>query len=199
MTSASALVFASFAKHFEQFGAIRLRRYDDLLGGEIEEYERQNRESANALLEMNEMARAIGEHPDSGLTADEAMELLTNPALATPPKVALLMKYGGPGGLAAVAAVLPAQAEQQTRMLTVVLQSRGSVQNEDGDWLPLDGAWEDNDSRQLPGKIREGILAFIGREASGGKPGNAPAAKAKKASPPAASPPAASPPASTSA
>lgn len=190
MTSASALVFASFAKHFEQFGAIRLRRYDDLLGGEIEEYERQNRESANALLEMNEMARAIGEHPDSGLTADEAMELLTNPALATPPKVALLMKYGGPGGLAAVAAVLPAQAEQQTRMLTVVLQSRGSVQNVDGDWLPLDGAWEDSDSRQLPGKIREGILAFIGREASGGKPGNAPAAKGKKTSPPAASPPA---------
>ena len=190
MTSASALVFASFAKHFEQFGAIRLRRYDDLLGGEIEEYERQNRESANALLEMNEMARAIGEHPDSGLTADEAMELLTNPALATPPKVALLMKFGGPGGLAAVAAVMPAQAEQQTRMLTVVLQSRGSVQNEDGDWLPLDGAWSDSDSRQLPGKTREGILAFIGREASGGKPGNAPAAKGKKTSPPAASPPA---------
>jgi hypothetical protein len=190
MTSASALVFASFVKHFEQFGAIRLRRYDDLLGGEIEEYERQNRESANALLEMNEMARAIGEHPDSGLTADEAMDLLTNPALATPPKVALLMKYGGPGGLAAVAAVMPAQAEQQTRMLTVVLQSRGSVQNEDGDWLPLDGAWSDSDSRQLPGRIREGILAFIGREANGGKQGNAPAAKAKKTSPPAANPPA---------
>ena len=179
MTSASALVFASFAKHFEQFGAIRLRRYDDLLGGEIEEYERQNRESANALLEMNEMARAIGEHPDSGLTADEAMDLLTNPALATPPKVTLLMKYGGPGGLAAVAAVMPAQAEQQTRMLTVVLQSRGSVQNEDGDWLPLDGAWSDSDSRQLPGRIREG-----------GKQGNGPAAKGKKTSPPAASPPA---------
>jgi len=190
MTSASALVFESFAKHFEQFGVIRLRRYDDLLGGEIEEYERQNRESANALLEMNEMARAIGEHPDSGLTADEAMELLTNPALATPPKVALLMKYGGPGGLAAVAAVMPAQAEQQTRMLTVVLQSRGSVQNEDGNWLPLDGAWSDSNSRQLPGKIREGILAFIGREANGGKPGNAPAAKGKRTSSPAANPPA---------
>jgi hypothetical protein len=184
MTSASALVFESFAQHFEQFGAIRLRRYDDLLGGEIEEYERQNRESANALLEMNEMARAIGEHPDSGHTADEAMELLTNPALATPPKVALLMKYGGPGGLAAVAAVMPAQAEQQTRMLTVVLRARGSVQNPDGDWLPL-GRWEDSDSRQLPGRIREGILAFLGREASGGKPGNAPAAKDKEASPPA--------------
>jgi len=190
MTSASALVFESFAKRFEQFGAIRLRRYDDLLGGEIEEYERQNRESANALLEMNEMARAIGEHPDSGLTADEAMELLTNPALATPPKVALLMKYGGPGGLAAVAAVMPAQAEQQTRMLTVVLQSRGSVQNEDGNWLPLDGAWSDSNSRQLPGKTREGILAFIGREANGGKPGNAPAAKGKKTTFPAANPPA---------
>jgi hypothetical protein len=190
MTSASALVFESFAKHFEQFGAIRLRRYDDLLGGEIEEYERQNRESANALLEMNEMARAIGEHPDSGLTADEAMELLSNPAMATPAKVALLMKYGGPGGLAAVAAVMPAQAEQQTRMLTVVLRARGSVQNTDGDWLPLDGGWEDSDSRQLPGRIREGILAFLGREASGGKPGNASAAKGKKASPPAASPPA---------
>jgi hypothetical protein len=190
MTSASALVFASFAKHFEQFGAIRLRRYDDLLGGEIEEYERQNRESANALLEMNEMARAIGEHPDSGLTADEAMDLLTNPGTAPALKVSLMMKFGGPGGIGAVAAVMPAQAEQQTRMITVVLQSRGSVQNEDGDWLPLDGAWENSDSRQLPGKIREGILAFIGREASGGKPGNAPAAKAKKASPPAASPPA---------
>jgi hypothetical protein len=190
MTSASALVFESFAKHFEQFGAIRLRRYDDLLGGEIEEYERQNRESANALLEMNEMARAIGEHPGSGLTADEAMDLLTNPGTAPALKVSLMMKFGGPGGIGAVAAVMPAQAEQQTRMLTVVLQSRGSVQNKDGDWLPLDGGWEDSDSRQLPGKIREGILAFLGREASGGKPGNAPAAKDKKTSPPAASPPA---------
>lgn len=180
MTTARDAVFESFSKQYEQFGAIRLRRYNDLLGGEIEEYERQNRESAQVLLQINEMAKAIGEHPDSGMTADEALALLSAGETDTALKISIVMKWGPPGGFGSVAAVMPAQQELNTRMITLVVNARGTVKVGD-EWLPLEGGWSEEDSRGLPGKIRQAIIEFISTEALGGEKkaaaGKPPAAK----------------------
>lgn len=175
MSSAKETVLEGFSKKFQQFGPIRLRQYDDLLGGEIEEYERQQREQAAALMELNEIARAVGENPDSGLTADQAFELLAGAEASAQVKLSICMRYGPPGGgMASVAAVLPIQASQQTRMITMAINSRGSTQV-DGVWMPLaEENWTDEDSRALPGEIRQKIMDFMASEGRRGKPAGKP-------------------------
>jgi hypothetical protein len=170
--NAKEAVFESFSKKHQQFGPIRLRQYDDLLGGEVEEYERQSRQQAAALMELNEIAKVIGAHPDSGLTADQAFLLLTSEdqeAVKIETKVALCLQFGPPGGMAAVTALVPNAAEQHTRMITMALNSRGSVRL-DEDWRPLaDEAWTDDDSRALPQRLRTQIIDFMAAEGNGGK------------------------------
>lgn len=179
MSSAKESVFESFSKKYQQFGPIRLRQYDDLLGGEVEEYERQTREQAQALMELNEIARAIGANPDSGMSAEEAFELLANNNASPEVKLSICMRYGPPGGgMATVAAVLPIQANQATRMISLAINLRGLTQV-DGEWVPLANQhehWSDEDSRALPSRIRNQIMDFMADEGRGGKP----AGKAKK-------------------
>jgi hypothetical protein len=168
MTSrARETVFGSFLQEYVQFGVIRLRRYNDLLGGEIEEFERQQRESASLMLQVSEMARAIGEHAESGMTADEAFALLSDPEVDPALKVSVAMKWGPPGGFGGVAAMMPAKEEMNTRMLTLVLRSRGTVMVDEV-WQPLETEWSDEDSRALPGRIRTSIIEFLNQESKGG-------------------------------
>jgi hypothetical protein len=168
MTSrARETVFGSFLQEYVQFGVIRLRRFDDLLGGEIEEFERQQRESARLMLQVSEMARAIGEHPESGMNADEAFVLLSSPEADTALKISVAMKWGPPGGFGSVAAMMPAKEEMNTRMITLVLRSRGSVMVDEV-WQSLEDDWSDEDSRALPGRIRTGVIEFLGTESKGG-------------------------------
>jgi hypothetical protein len=166
-TKARDAVFASFEEQFTEFGPIRLRQYNDLLGGEIEEYDRQQRESAQLMLQVSEIARTIGEHPDSGMDADQAFALLSSPQTDAALKISVAMKWGPPGGFGGVAALLPAKEEQHTRMITLAVLSRGSAQV-DGEWLPLREGWSDADSRALPGKLRTAIINFMVQEGKGG-------------------------------
>ena len=178
MSSAKELIFASFKKQYVQFGPIRLRQYSDLLGGEAEEYERQAREQAQLMMEVNEIAVAIGQNEASGMTADEAFALLTRAEVGTDLKIGMIMKYGPPGGAGAMAAVVPAQEQQATRMITLVLNSRGATFVED-DWLSISD-WTDEDSRKLPRRLRNQIIEFMASEGNGGKTeGKHPKAKAK--------------------
>jgi hypothetical protein len=179
--NAKQVVFDSFSKKYQQFGSIRLRQYDDLLGGEVEEYERQQREQAQAMMELNEISRAIGENPDSGLTAEQAFELLANNEASAELKLSICMRFGPPGGgMATVAAVLPIQANQATRMITLALNSRGTVKVDD-EWVALaEQHWNDDDSRALPGKIRNQIMEFMGNESRGGRPAGKSPKKAKE-------------------
>ena len=182
---ARAAVFESFDKQYEQFGPIRMRRYNDLLGGEIEEYDRQQREVATLMLQLSEIARTIGEHPDSGMDADEAFALISNPATDSSLKISIAMKWGPPGGFGSIAALMPAREEQNTRMITLAVRSRGAAMVGE-EWQPLQEEWNEEDSRALPGKIRTAIVNFMGQEGKGGPPAEAGEAGAGK--PPAAPP-----------
>ena len=166
---ARAAVFESFDKQYEQFGPIRMRRYNDLLGGEIEEYDRQQREVATLMLQLSEIARTIGEHPDSGMDADEAFALISNPATDSSLKISIAMKWGPPGGFGSIAALMPAREEQNTRMITLAVRSRGAAMVGE-EWQPLQGEWNEEDSRALPGRIRAAIVDFMGQEGKGGPP-----------------------------
>lgn len=74
--------------------------------------------------------------------------------------------------MATVAAVLPIQANQATRMISLAINLRGLTQV-NGDWVPVANQhehWSDEDSRALPSRIRNQIMEFMADEGRGGKP-----------------------------
>jgi hypothetical protein len=168
--SSKELLFDSFATDYETIGKLRLRRYRDLLGAELEETEQAQRQMTQAMLSLMTLAKRISDVKE--VPFDEVVGKLTSGNIADSPWLA---EFSDEAFL--LVSSVPNQAAIESQMITLFIQSRAEIEGPDG-WQPMED-WDLAASKRLPGKFRQQVLAFIRQEQSGEEPAAASKGKAK--------------------
>ena len=168
--SSKELLFDSFATDYETIGKLRFRRYNDLLGAELEEMEQAQRQSTQALLSMMTLAKRISDAKE--VPFDEVVTKLTSGTFADSPWIAEFSEEAF-----MLVSSLPIQSTIDAQMINLFILSRAEIQGPNG-WQPMDD-WDLAATRRLPGKFRQQILAFIRQEQTGEEPAAAGKGKAK--------------------
>lgn len=159
--STTELLFASFTTDYEQIGKLRFKRYGDLLGGELEEMERHQRQATVGMLSLMTLAKRISDAKQ--IPFEEVMEKLTSGNIGNDP---IIEEFGEEVFMVVTGA--PMQAGIESEMITLFIQSRAEIEGADG-WQPME-SWTMADTKRLPGKFRRQVLDFIGREQDGKSP-----------------------------
>jgi hypothetical protein len=167
-------LFAGLTEEYAYFGNLRLRKYGDVLNGEAEILEDDDRRSGQELYRLETVKQAIA--TAEGITEEEVTKRIFT--TETQDK-SLVLKYGSQ-----IAALVAQQTNTVTAAIalaTLFIQSRGEVLMEDGSWEPIEG-WTEADTRRWPKGQRAQLDAFIAEEraAAGGKPKPNPAPSARR-------------------
>lgn len=175
--STKARILGGFHKSYLDLGPIRLRRYDDILSGEADPIEQDDDRAAEQLLALKMVEAQIAEA--EGISPEEAHQRLF-PEDGAPRDASLLVKHYDKVSL--LLEQMRRRREHPAALITLFMQSRGELQNEDGSWESAED-WTEQDTARLPKALRQQITAFIEKErlAAVGKA----TAPAKTGSPPA--------------
>lgn len=168
--SSKELLFDSFSTDYETIGKLRFRRYNDLLGAEIEEMEQAQRQSTQALLSLMTLAKRISDAKE--VPFDEVIKQLTSGNIADSPWIAEFSEEAF-----MLVSSMPIQSSIDSQMINLIIQSRAEIEGPDG-WQPMDD-WDMAATRRLPGRFRQQVLAFIRQEQTGEEPAAAGKGKGK--------------------
>lgn len=168
--SSKELLFDSFATDYETIGRLRFRRYNDLLGAELEEMEQAQRQSTQAMLSLMTLAKRISDAKE--VPFDEVIKQLTSGTFADSPWIAEFSEEAF-----MLVSSMPIQSAIDSQMINLIIQSRAEIEGPEG-WQPMDD-WDMAATRRLPGKFRQQVLAFIRQEQTGEEPAAASKGKAK--------------------
>lgn len=152
------LLFDSFAREYETIGKLRFLRCHDLLGGELEEMERHQRKATVGMLSLMTLAKRISEAKQ--VPFEDVLTKLTNGDLGDDPIIAEFSE-----DIYMVVSGSPLQAAIESEMITLFIQSRAEIEGPNGWQRMVD--WSAADTKRLPGRFRQEVLAFIKREQGG--------------------------------
>lgn len=159
-------VLATLTARYERIGPFRLRRYDELLGVEIEHEEIADRQlNEHQLASMNiidSFAR------DRGINVEEATKVVQEAAkVGGEARVQeLLGSYSTQ--LVALSLARPAEAARIRALVTLFLNTRAEIQAEGGDdqWEKVE-QWGEDDTKALPGEWINAVWSFAMNEKGG--------------------------------
>jgi hypothetical protein len=159
-------VLATLTARYERIGPFRLRRFDELLGIEIEHEEIADRQlNEHQLASMNVIDSFAR---DKGIDVVEATRIVQEASKQGETKVQeLLGAYSSQ--LIALSLSQPAQATRIRALVTLILNTRGEIQAEGGNeeqWEKIE-AWGEDDTRALPGEWINAIWSFAMNEKGG--------------------------------
>lgn len=158
-------VLATLTARYERIGPFRLRRFDELLGIEIEHEELADRQlNEHQLASMNiidSFAR------DKGIDVVQATRVVQEAAGLGEDRVQELLG-GYSTQLVALSLARPAEARRMHALVTLVINTRGEILAEGGDdqWEKVED-WSEEDTKALPGEWIHAVWAFAMNEKGG--------------------------------
>lgn len=159
-------VLATLTARYERIGPFRLRRYDELLGIEIEHEELADRQLNEQQLASMNIIDSFAR--DRGIDVVEATKIAQEAAKLGEDRVqALLGSYSTQ--LVALTLARPAEAVRIRALVTLFLNTRGEIQAEGGSddqWEKIEG-WSEDDTKALPGDWINAVWSFALNEKGG--------------------------------